>query len=1046
MIPKLIWYEYFSNIKNTVHHNLFIMKKYLLLNCFFLLVVKLVLAQNVAINNDASLPNSSALLDIKSSTKGLLIPRMNSAAVAGIVNPAKGLLVLDTLKNQLMVNMGTALFPNWQTIVASSGWSLTGNSGTDPVTHFIGTIDTRPFIIKVNNVRSGYVDSINANTSFGFRSLDSITTGTLNTAIGYKSLTANKTGGYNTGLGYNALTQNSSGSFNTASGVHSLYSNTTGSQNTAFGQLAMAENITGGQNTAVGSDALRYNSSGNANIGIGFTSLYFNTTGYSNIAVGTGALFNTGNRNNLVAVGDSALFNNGTGATQAAEATANTALGSKALFSNSKGYFNTATGSNALKNNTTGAQNTANGTGALVSNTIGNSNTAMGLNALFQNTSGNDNTAIGNFTAINNSTGSRNTGTGTAALGSNTIGNNNTATGHAALYFNTTGHSNVAIGSEALVNNTTRSNLVAVGDSALYKNGMDAVNPYEATENSALGSKALFANTTGYYNTATGSNALRSNSTGAQNTANGTGAMVNNTIGNANTAMGLNTMAQNNTGNDNSAVGNFALVGNTAGSRNTGLGSGALGTNSTGNNNTAIGYAADVSTANLSNATAIGYNAKVAASNSLVLGGMGADAVKVGIGTSTPMARLHVADSNVLYTGPATVPVTTTYNPPASGAGSRMMWYPQKAAFRVGNVNSTEWDKDNIGRYSFSSGINTKATAEASTSMGFGTTANGYISTSLGLGTTASGNYSTSMGESTTASGYASTSMGGGSSIASGNYSTSMGAGSKASGYASTSMGLSTKAKSNYSLVTGLYNDSTATNRLFEIGNGTADNARSNAMTVLINGNVGIGSTNPTKQTEIIGAASATPVTLVIGNRGGFGPSALEFVSDYGLANQWRPGYIRNNDIGGFTGALEFYTNGSGVLYGSVKGLEVRNGSTYTATGSVNSWSDDRLKTNVQPFTNGLDIINLINPVSFNYNQQSPFQTEKLQIGVLAQELEKVAPYMVDKNVTKDIEDLRSVNNQAYIFLLINAVKEQNKKIENQQQQIDELKALIEKK
>ena len=215
-------------------------------------------------------------------------------------------------------------------------------------------------------------------------------------------------------------------------------------------------------------------------------------------------------------------------------------------------------------------------------------------------------------------------------------------------------------------------------------------------------------------------------------------------------------------------------------------------------------------------------------------------------------------------------------------------------------------------------------------------------------------------------------------------------------------------------------------------------------MTVLANGNVGIGSTNPTKQTEIVGAASATPVTLVIGNRGGFGPSALEFVSDYGLANQWRPGYIRSNDLGGFTGALEFYTNIAGNISSSVKGLEVRNGVTYTATGTVSSWSDARLKKNVRPFTNGLDIINQINPVSFYYNQQSPFQTEKMQIGILAQELEKVAPYMVDKNVTKDFEDLRSVNNQAYIFLLINAVKEQNKKMEEQQKQIDEQRKMIE--
>lgn len=206
-------------------------------------------------------------------------------------------------------------------------------------------------------------------------------------------------------------------------------------------------------------------------------------------------------------------------------------------------------------------------------------------------------------------------------------------------------------------------------------------------------------------------------------------------------------------------------------------------------------------------------------------------------------------------------------------------------------------------------------------------------------------------------------------------------------------------------------------------------------------GLVGIGTSTPTKQTEIIGAASATPVTLVIGNRGGFGPAAMEFVSDYGLANQWRPGYIRSNDVGSFTGALEFYTNGTGAgnLYGNVKGLEVRNGVTYTATGTVSSWSDERIKNNVSPFTSGLDVVSQINPVSYYYNVRSPFQTDKMQIGILAQDLEKVAPYMVDKNVTKDFEDLRSVNNQAYIFLLINSVKELQQQNIQQQKQIEYL-------
>lgn len=296
-------------------------------------------------------------------------------------------------------------------------------------------------------------------------------------------------------------------------------------------------------------------------------------------------------------------------------------------------------------------------------------------------------------------------------------------------------------------------------------------------------------------------------------------------------------------------------------------------------------------------------------------------AQNVGIGTTAPVARLHITDSNVLFSGPVDVPISTTYNPPVSGFGSRMMWYPQKAAFRVGAVGGTQWDKDSIGRFSFAAGYNTTASGEASISMGIGNTArgsgsssmgqnthaNGEISTTMGLNTNASGYAATSMGVSTYTIGYAATSMGAGtvargeastsmgySTNANGNVSTSLGNNTNANGYASTSIGNNTSAngdgstsmgvsttarghastsmgegtiaKSASSLVIGMYNDSTATNRLFEIGNGSADNARSNAITVLQNGNTGIGTITPTSKLNVNGQ-----LTIDQKNFGGYG-------------------------------------------------------------------------------------------------------------------------------------------------------------------------------
>ena len=48
-----------------------------------------------SINDDGSAPDSSAILDLKSTSKGMLVPRMDSSQRKIIANPAQGLLVFD---------------------------------------------------------------------------------------------------------------------------------------------------------------------------------------------------------------------------------------------------------------------------------------------------------------------------------------------------------------------------------------------------------------------------------------------------------------------------------------------------------------------------------------------------------------------------------------------------------------------------------------------------------------------------------------------------------------------------------------------------------------------------------------------------------------------------------------------------------------------------------------------------------------------------------------------------------------------------------------
>ncbi len=186
-------------------------------------------------------------------------------------------------------------------------------------------------------------------------------------------------------------------------------------------------------------------------------------------------------------------------------------------------------------------------------------------------------------------------------------------------------------------------------------------------------------------------------------------------------------------------------------------------------------------------------------------------------------------NSGVLFTGTFSSSDTI----PASGEGTRMMWYPAKAAFRAGRVYSTRWDSLNIGNYSVAMGYNTEASGdfgstamgyntiaseEASTAMGKETKAQGNSSTAMGYKTTASGSASTAMGQETKASGEASTAMGykttasgwnstamGYETTASGEVSTAMGNNTKAQGKTSTAMGQSTTARGSYSTSMGFW-------------------------------------------------------------------------------------------------------------------------------------------------------------------------------------------------------------------------------------------------
>ena len=249
----------------------------------------------------------------------------------------------------------------------------------------------------------------------------------------------------------------------------------------------------------------------------------------------------------------------------------------------------------------------------------------------------------------------------------------------------------------------------------------------------------------------------------------------------------------------------------------------------------------------------------------------------IAVDTSAILGSLTVNGNNgIIATG--TFGSGTALN---LGAGTRMMWYPLKAAFREGNANGSQWDDANIGDYSFASGYSTTASGYSSSAMGYSTTASGYYSSAMGQGTTASGYSSTAIGYYTTASGQ---------------YSTAMGEAKTASGYSSTAIGNNTTASGNYSTAMGYYTTASGNNSTAMGGGTTASGDFSTAMGNTV-------STNSFSGSFIIGDNSTTSIMTS------------------SLSNQMM---MR------FTGGYLFYTSISPAGYGNI-GAKLDAG--------ANSWS-----------------------------------------------------------------------------------------------------------
>ncbi len=513
-------------------------------------------------------------------------------------------------------------------------------------------------------------------------------------------------------------------------------------------------------------------------------------------------------------------------------------------------------------------------------------------------------------------------------------------------------------------------------------------NTISGYQNVAVGMESLNTNTSGFQNVAIGAEALKFNTTAFRNNALGSRALYSNTTGDNNAAFGSFSLSNNTTGRLNTAMGNSVLINNSLGNLNTGVGFSSLQNNTTGGSNVALGssslYDNTVGTGN----TSLGTN-----SLENLIDGNGNVAVGVYSGNN-----VENGDSNTFLGAYA-----AGNNSAIAITGSIFIGYSAGTSETFNNRLYIE-------------------NSSSSTPLIYGEFDNDIvgINGSLGVGTQAPGaplhvEEEGVSGVQTIVAAIASN--------------------------ASNRPVLQFSETANVGLAEGMsleYNGtgSGAANRMVfnDVGGNPLFEFRNGGDLTLRNGDLIVRGAATDREIKIEDDAGNPDRVLMrqtgtqdiyvgdIDNNGGDtyvragGSTELSIISGTGFVG-----------INTLTPAWTFEVNGNAAKPGG---------------GSWINSSDRRLKQHINQYADGLEQLLQIEPVTYHYNSLSGFDTSKQYIGVIAQDLNKVAPYMV-QNYQRDGSEYMAVDNSAMTYMLINAVKTQQAEIELLKEALSEIKTLL---
>ena len=277
------------------------MKNILVLLIFTL--IQLNTFAQVGINTDSSTPDASAILDVKSTDKGMLVPRMTTGQRTSISSPATGLLVFDETTTSFWFYEGAA----WTELAAGNIKELAdadndtkiqveeGNDDDDLIRFDIAGTENFRFSrgrIRFANSGASVIIGQEAGANDDFSSNE-------NTYIGYYTGNDNVSSAGNVAIGRASQEAHISGNFTTSIGNYSMQKHETGTNNVALGAYALGNSIDGASNTALGTGALRYDTTGNNNVALGAFALYNGKNVATTVAIGANAGYSATGDNNV---------------------------------------------------------------------------------------------------------------------------------------------------------------------------------------------------------------------------------------------------------------------------------------------------------------------------------------------------------------------------------------------------------------------------------------------------------------------------------------------------------------------------------------------------------------------------------------------------------------------------------------------------------------------------------------------------------------------------------------------------------------------------